>query len=71
MVGKQINIDPKEKIVDVFVDDITIDELKSVLKHFNEMDYYEFRIHNPKQSTDLISVFDGNILIDKLYKINE
>ena len=47
MVGKEININPKEKTVDIFVDDITIDELKDVLSRFKEMDDYEFRIHNP------------------------
>jgi hypothetical protein len=71
MVGKQININPKEKTIDIFVDDITIEQLKGMLNHFSGMEDYEFRIHNPMQSTDLISVFDGNILIDKLYKINE
>jgi len=71
MVGKQININPKEKTVDIFVDDITIDELKDVLKHFSEMDDYEFRVHNSKQSTELISTYNGNVIIDKLYKINE
>lgn len=69
MVGKQINIDPKEKTVDIFVDDITIDELKSILNHFKGMDDYEFRIHNPEQTTSLISGYIGNVLIDKLYKI--
>ena len=69
MVGKQINISPKEKTVDIFVDDITIDELKDVLNHFSGMDDYEFRIHNPEQTTDLISEYNGNVIIDKLYKI--
>lgn len=69
MVGKEININPKEKTVDIFVDDITIDELKDVLSHFKEMDDYEFRIHNQQQTTSLISGYIGNVLIDKLYKI--
>ena len=69
MVDKEINIDPKEKTVDIFVDDITVDELKDVLSHFKEMDDYEFRIHNSQQTTSLISGYIGNVLIDKLYKI--
>ena len=71
MVGKEININPKEKTIDIFVDDITIDELKDVLSHFKEMDDYEFRVHNPQQTTSLISEYIGSVLIDKLYKINE
>lgn len=69
MVEKQINIDPKEKTVDIFVDDITIDELKDVLSHFKEMDDYEFIIHNPEQTTSLISGYIGNVLISNLYKL--
>ena len=69
MIGKEINIDSKEKTVDIFVDDITTDGLKSILNHFIGMSDYEFRIHNDNQTTNLIDVFDGNILIDNLYKI--
>ena len=69
MVAKQININPKEKTIDVFVDNISIDELKECLKHFKNMSNYEFKIHNPKQTTDLISVYEYNVLIDNLYKI--
>ena len=69
MVGKEISINPKEKTVDIFVDDITIDELNGVLNHFSGMDDYEFRIHNPQQTTSLISGYIGNVLIDKLYKL--
>ena len=69
MVDKEININPKEKTVDIFVDDITIDELKDVLSHFKEMDDYEFRIHNPQQTTSLISVYEYDVVIDNLYKI--
>lgn len=69
MVGKQINIDPKEKTVDIFVDDITTGELKDVLNHFKGMNNYEFRIHNPQQTTSLIGSYIGNVSIDKLYKI--
>ena len=46
MVAKQINIDPKEKTINVFVDDITISEIKELVKHFVEMDDYEILIHN-------------------------
>ena len=66
MVGKQINIDPKEKTVDIFVDDITINELKDVLNHFNGMEDYEFRVHNPQQTTSLFYTYNGNVSIDKL-----
>lgn len=69
MVGKQINIDPKEKTVDIFVDDITTGELKDVLNHFKGMNNYEFIIHNPQQTTDLISVYEYDVIIDNLYKI--
>ena len=68
MVGKQININPKEKTVDIFVDDITTDELKNTLSHFVGMDDYEFRVHNPQQTTDLLSVYECDVLIDNLYK---
>ena len=69
MIGKQINIDPKEKTVDIFVDDITVDELRDILGHFNGMEDYEFHIHNPGQTIELISSYNGNVIIDKLYKI--
>ena len=69
MIGKEINIDPKEKTVDIFVDDIDIEQLKDILKDFGSLGDYEFRVHNPGQTTDLISVYEYNVLIDKLYKI--
>ena len=69
MAAKQININPKEKAVDIFVDDITISEIKELVKHFVGMDDYEILIHNPKQSTDLIAIYEGNVLVDNLYKI--
>jgi len=69
MQAKQINIDPKEKTINIFVDDITIYEIKELVKHFVGMDDYEILIHNPKQSTDLIAIYEGNILVDNLYKI--
>lgn len=69
MVAKQINIDPTEKTINVFVDDITISEIKELVKHFVEMDDYEILIHNPKQSTDLIAIYEGNVLVDNLYEI--
>ena len=69
MAAKQINIDPKEKTINVFVDDITISEIKELVKHFVGMDDYEILIHNPKQSTDLIAIYEGNVLVDNLYKI--
>ena len=69
MRSKQININPKEKTVDIFVGDITVDEIKEHLKRFNNMDDYEFRIHNPQQTTDLISVYEYDVIIDNLYKI--
>lgn len=69
MVGKQINIYPKEKTVNVFVDDITISEIKELVKHFVGMDDYEILIHNPKQSTDLIAIYEGNVIVDNLYEI--
>ena len=70
MVGKRINISPKEKTVDIYVDDITVEQLKAILKHFIGMEDYEFRIHNPNQTTSLISGYIGNVLIDKLYEID-
>jgi hypothetical protein len=69
MAAKEINICPKEKTINIFVDDITVDEIKEHLKHFKNMSDYEFRIHNPQQTTDLISVYEYNVLIDNLYKI--
>jgi len=69
MVAKQINIDPKEKTINIFVDDVTTSEIKSMLNHFVGMDDYEVFIHNPKQSIDLIDVYPGNVMIDNLYKI--
>ena len=69
MVAKQININPAEKTINVFVDDITISEIKELVKHFVGMDDYEILIHNPKQSTDLIAIYEGNVLVDNLYKI--
>ena len=69
MQAKQINIDPKEKTINIFVDDITISEIKELLKHFVGMDDYEILIHNPKQSTDLIAIYEGNVSVDNLYKI--
>lgn len=69
MVGKQINIYPKEKTINIFVDDITISEIKELVKHFVGMDDYEILIHNPKQSTDLIAIYEGNVLVDNLYEI--
>ena len=69
MLAKQINIDPKEKTINIFVDDITISEIKELVKHFVGMDDYEILIHNPKQSTDLIAIYEGNVLVDNLYKI--
>ena len=69
MVVKQINIDPKEKTINIFVDDITISEIKELVKHFVGMDDYEILIHNPKQSTDLIAIYEGNVIVDNLYEI--
>lgn len=69
MVGKEINISPKERTVDIFVDDITVDEIKEHLKRFKNMGDYEFRIHNLQQTTDLISVYEYDVIIDNLYKI--
>ena len=69
MTTKQINIDPKEKTINVFVDDITISEIKELVKHFVGMDDYEILIHNPNQSTDLIAIYEGNVLVDNLYKL--
>ena len=69
MIAKQINIDPKEKTINIFVDDITISEIKELVKHFVGMDDYEILIHNPKQSTDLIAIYEGNVLVDNLYKL--
>ncbi len=70
MVGKEINIDPKEKTINILVDDITILEIKGILKHFVGLDDYEVFIHNPFQSTDLIDIYNGNVMVDNLYKIN-
>ena len=69
MIGKEINIDPKEKTVDIFVDDIDIEQLKDILKDFSSLGDYEFRVHNPGQTTDLISVYEYDVIIDNLYKI--
>ena len=69
MAGGQININPKEKTVDIFVDDITVDEIKEYLKRFKNMSDYEFRIHNSQQTTDLISVYEYDVIIDNSYKI--
>ena len=69
MIAKQINIDPKEKTINIFVDDITISEIKELVKHFVGMDDYEILIHNPEQSTDLIAIYEGNVIVDNLYEI--
>ena len=69
MTEKQINISPEERTVDIFADDITVDEIKEHLNHFKNMSDYEFRVHNPRQTTDLISVYEYDVLIDNLYKI--
>ena len=53
------------------MDDTTVNEIKSLLKHFVGIDDYEVFIRNPNQSTDLIEVYEGNIQIDNLYKVNE
>ena len=69
MAAKQINIDPRKKTINIFVDDITISEIKELGKHFVGMDDYEILIHNPKQSTDLIAIYEGNVSVDNLYKL--
>mgnify|MGYP003595305360 CR=1 FL=1 len=69
MTARQINIDPKEKAINIFVDDITISQIKELVKHFVGMDDYEILIHNPKQSTDLIAIYEGNVIVDNLYEI--
>ena len=69
MAAKQINIDPRKKTINIFVDDITISEIKELVKHFVGMDDYEILIHNPKQSTDLIAIYEGNVSVDNLYKL--
>ena len=69
MAEKQISIDPKAKTINIFVDDITISEIKELVKHFVGMDDYEILIHNPKQSTDLIAIYEGNVIVDNLYEI--
>ena len=69
MTTRQINIDPKEKTINIFVDDITISQIKELVKHFVGMDDYEILIHNPKQSTDLIAIYEGNVIVDNLYEI--
>jgi len=70
MEAKQISIDPKERTVEIFVDDVTINELKTILRQFKGMSDYEFIVHNPNQTTDLIDVYKANVLIDNLYKTN-
>ena len=69
MPAKQINVDPKEKKIDIFVDDTTVNEVKEILKHFGNLEDYEIHIHNPEQSTDLIDVYKGYVSIDNLYKV--
>ena len=44
-------------------------EIKEHLKRLKNMSDYEFRIHNPQQTTDLISVYEYDVIIDNLYKI--
>ena len=71
MAAKEISVNPNDKTINIFMDDTTVNEIKSLLKHFVELDDYEVFIHNPNQSTDLIEVYYGNIQIDNLYKVNE
>lgn len=66
MEAKQINIDPKEKTVDIYVDDITVKQLKETLAYFVGMNDYKFKIHNPQQTTCLIDVYENDVEIDNL-----
>jgi len=69
MAAESININPVEKTIDINISDTTVNEIKEILNHFKNMEDYEIFIHNPNQSTDLIDVYVGNIMIDNLYKI--
>ena len=65
----QTRINPKDKHVDIYISDITITELKNILKDLSNKGYDNISVHNRDQTTNLIDVYEGNIEIDNLYKI--
>lgn len=65
----QTKINPKNKHVDIYVGNVTVTELKVILKDLSNKGYDNVSVHNRKQTTDLIDVYEGNVTIDNLYKL--
>lgn len=70
---EKIAINVNNRDIDVFTDDISFEQIKLVLKELSKLTMFEIdeiKIHNKNQTTDLINVYDGNVIIDNLYKVN-
>jgi hypothetical protein len=69
MAGRETTINVDEKTIDITVDDISKSELKDLLSNYRHLNGYKIMVHNKKQSTDLIDVYEGDVNIDNLYKM--
>lgn len=70
---EKIAINVNSRDIDVFTDDINFEQIKLVLKELSKLTMFEIdeiKIHNKNQTTDLVNVYDGNVIIDNLYKVN-
>lgn len=70
---EKIEINVNNRDIDVFTDDISFEQIKLVLKELSKLTMFEIdeiKIHNKNQTTDLVNVYDGNVIIDNLYKVN-
>lgn len=70
---EKIVINVNNRDIDVFTDDISFEQIKLVLKELSKLTMFEIdeiKIHNKNQTTDLVNVYDGNVIIDNLYKVN-
>lgn len=70
---EKIAINVNNRDIDVFTDDISFEQIKLVLKELSKLTMFEIdeiKIHNKNQTTDLVNVYDGNVIIDNLYKVN-
>ena len=70
---EKITINVNNRDIDVFTDDISFEQIKLVLKELSKLTMFEIdeiKIHNKNQTTDLVNVYDGNVIIDNLYKVN-
>ena len=73
MYIEKIIINVNDRDIDVFTDDISFEQIKLVLKELSKLTMFEIdeiKIHNKNQTTDLVNVYDGNVIIDNLYKVN-